>query len=355
MTAETTWRSRIVGSGEVDPASLTANPRNWRSHPTGQGKAMTAVLERVGWVQQVVVNRTSGHLVDGHLRVELALERGETSLPVLYVELDDEEEALVLASLDPLAGMAITDEAKLAELLAEVSIEQDDLERYLLSLRAAGRRSGLTDPDDIPEPSDDPGIESGEVWRLGEHRLLCGDATDPAAVERLLDGAEPTLLVTDPPYGVSLDLTWRDRAYNGMGPAEQPYMVRASGHHNATISGDTRVDWSEVYALVPSLSVGYVWHAGIHAGAVARVSSTSASSSWPRSSGTRASSRWAGAGITGPTNPAGWCASPAPGSGSSVRVTRARSGGCPRRRRSSRIRPSAASTRRRSGGHPARR
>jgi len=60
-------RSRIVGSGEADPAALVANPRNWRTHPAEQGAALTGVLERVGWVQQVIVNRTTGHLVDGHL------------------------------------------------------------------------------------------------------------------------------------------------------------------------------------------------------------------------------------------------------------------------------------------------
>jgi hypothetical protein len=96
------------------------------------------------------------------------------------------------------------------------------------------------------------------------------------------------LLATDPPYGVALDPTWRDGVYNGMGPAERPYMRidgptdaddviqgptrrhgRTEGHRNTTLSGDTRVDWSEAFALVPSLQVGYVWHAGVHAAEVA--------------------------------------------------------------------------------------
>ena len=98
--------------------------------------------------------------------------------------------------------------------------------------------------------------------------MLCGDATNPDDVARLLDGAEPRLLATDPPYGVSLDPTWRDHLYNALGPAEKPYM-RIEGHQNTTLSGDTRVDWSAAYALVPSLEVGYVWHAGVHAAAVA--------------------------------------------------------------------------------------
>jgi DNA modification methylase len=96
-------------------------------------------------------------------------------------------------------------------------------------------------------------------------------------------------LATDPPYGVSLDPTWRDGVYNGLGPAERPYMRvdtqseangrtraallphgRTEGHRNTTVSGDTRVDWSEAFGLVPSLEVGYVWHADRHAVEVAR-------------------------------------------------------------------------------------
>ena len=59
----------------------------------------------------------------------------------------------------------------------------------------------------MPEPPEEPYVKPGELWRLGDHRILCGDATDPDAVARLLDGAAPTLLATDPPYGVQLDQT----------------------------------------------------------------------------------------------------------------------------------------------------
>ena len=143
-------------------------------------------------------------------------------------------------------------------------------------------RRGLADPDDVPEVPDEPYVKAGELWLLGEHRLLCGDATNPDDVAKLLGGAEPTLLATDPPYGVSLDPTWRDRVYNELGPAEKPYMTvrrklgagggaggRAAEHTNTTLSGDTRADWSEAFALVPSLTVGYVWHADVHATEVA--------------------------------------------------------------------------------------
>lgn len=115
------WRVRIVGEGEEPAGKLLANPRNWRIHPQHQQAAMAGVLDEIGWVQRVIVNRTTGCVVDGHLRVSLALQRspGEP-VPVVYVELTEAEEAEVLATLDPIAALAATDQAKLDELLAEV-------------------------------------------------------------------------------------------------------------------------------------------------------------------------------------------------------------------------------------------
>jgi len=124
-------------------------------------------------------------------------------------------------------------------------------------------------------------VQPGQLWILGNHRILCGDATSDADVARLLEGATPTLLATDPPYGVRLDQTWRDAAgYNALGRAEAPYMRigeekgatpatrgahgRGPGHRNTTLSGDTRADWSAAFALVPSLQVGYIWYASSH-------------------------------------------------------------------------------------------
>jgi DNA modification methylase len=279
------WRSRIVGHGDAAPAALVPNPRNWRTHPSDHQAALSGALAEVGWVAEVTVNQTTGHVVDGHLRIELALARKEPTVPVTYVELTEDEERLVLASLDPLAAMAEAEATKLAELLegldpgdAALRALLDDLARDndLESLRR-----GLVDPDDVPdlpEPAD-CFVQPGDLWQLGDHRLLCGDATVPVAVARLLDGAAPTLLATDPPYGVSLDGSWRDGVYNGLGPAEPAYMqvdsrsgaigaTPANGRRrgrNTTISGDTRVDWSAAFELVPSLEAGYVWHADRHA------------------------------------------------------------------------------------------
>ena len=102
-----------------------------------------------------------------------------------------------------------------------------------------------------PPPPKNPVSRLGDLWLCGKHRMLCGDATRPEDVERLLDGRQPILMVADPPYGIELDSEWRDRAgLNGCGPAEPSYLKhRTVGHIETTISGDTRADWSEAFAL----------------------------------------------------------------------------------------------------------
>lgn len=115
-------------------------------HPKHQQDALAGVLDEVGWVQQVIVNRRTGHLIDGHLRVALAMRRNEPTVPVLYVDLDEAEEALILATLDPLAAMAAADAEKLDELLREVSTGEAAVQEMLAEL---AERNGLIPPDDF--------------------------------------------------------------------------------------------------------------------------------------------------------------------------------------------------------------
>lgn len=197
-------QSRIVGHGDVDPAELVANPRNWRTHPPEQRAALIAELDRVGWVQSVIVNRTTGHLVDGHLRAAVAAERGVGTIPVAWVELSPEEEARVLVALDPLGSMAGTNDALLQDLLDMVDLENRALEQHLVSFMASGRR-GTTDPDEVPPVPDDSAVyvKPGDVWVLGDHRIMCGDSTRPDDVARLTDREAAAFVFTDPPYGVA--------------------------------------------------------------------------------------------------------------------------------------------------------
>jgi len=151
--AKTNWRNRIIGSGTEAPDQLLAHPMNWRIHPKAQQDALAGALDEVGWVQEVIVNRRTGHLVDGHLRVTLALRRDEPSIPVKYVDLDEREEALVLATLDPIGAQAGADAAKLDELLRGVQTGSAALQSLLSEV---AEKAGIA-PDFQPVGIDEQG------------------------------------------------------------------------------------------------------------------------------------------------------------------------------------------------------
>lgn len=170
------WQSRIVGEGEERPDQLLANPRNWRIHPQSQQQALARLLDRVGWVQRVIVNQRTGHVVDGHLRVAMAISRGEPTVPVQYVDLSEDEEALVLASLDWSAGLAVPDTEMLGDILA--SIEMDGVDELLADI-AAGFDIDLID---ITSTDRDGQGVSSNAWLdelLTKQEIAAGDFLFP--------------------------------------------------------------------------------------------------------------------------------------------------------------------------------
>lgn len=151
------WKNRIVGQGQVDPVKLKANPANWREHEDGQREAMRAVFNRVGWVQQVIVNKTTGNLIDGHMRVEEAVKAGEPFVPVIYVELTQDEENFILATYDPLSTLAGRSDANLRALLDNIN-RDSSTEALLANLGIA--------PENL-EPSGADGDEENESKGTG--------------------------------------------------------------------------------------------------------------------------------------------------------------------------------------------
>jgi hypothetical protein len=110
----TPWRNRITRYGEEAPDQLLAHERNYRIHPKAQQDALRGVLNSVGIVQNVIVSERSKKMLDGHLRVELALTDGQPTIPITYVDVSEDEERVILAALDATAAMAGTDQALLA-------------------------------------------------------------------------------------------------------------------------------------------------------------------------------------------------------------------------------------------------
>jgi len=247
------WRS---------PAELAENPRNWRVHPENQQTALAGAMTEVGWAGACLYNEATGRLIDGHLRWKVAQMQGCELVPVLVGTWTEEQERKILATLDPLAGMAGADPVVLDELLQGVHTGCDDLRDMLTDLWDDVQADAIAGTE-TAEPQDaEPQVDlaeelrkkwktaAGQLWLLGNHRLLCGDSTKAEDVARVLDGGRPLLMVTDPPYGIDHDTTWReDAGISTAGPQ--------SAHD---IEWDGNADWREVYQLA-GVDIAYVWHA----------------------------------------------------------------------------------------------
>jgi DNA modification methylase len=151
------------------------------------------------------------------------------------------DDALLALEMRDLQGMDFD--------LGLLGFDTSEIDQLLAGLDATPE--GDTDADDVPEPPAAPVSRLGDVWLLGKHRVMCGDSTSIDAVDKLLNGQEPNTMVTDPPYGVKLDQSWRDKAFG----------EKAMGKGNKNlVANDERADWYDVWALFRG-NVAYVWHA----------------------------------------------------------------------------------------------
>jgi len=261
--------------------------RPWLKNPRKNQKAVPPVaesLQRFGFVNPVVIWASGDRMVAGHTRV-LALQSllakdpaftprgapGPGVVPVRFAEFTSEAEADAYALADNKLGeIAQWDDDALVGILKDLQAADEAL------VKAAGFTDGdlarllrTTEPGD-DEGAEDPSealqgkwaTEAGQIWVIPSksvpgrsHRLLCGDSTDALAVERLRAGDTWRLMVTDPPYGVEYDPTWRD------------HINRGSTKMTGKVENDDKADWSSVWALWAP-EVAYVWHADRFAGDV---------------------------------------------------------------------------------------
>ncbi|SIS91969.1 DNA modification methylase [Phaeovulum vinaykumarii] len=203
----------------------------------------------------------------GHGRVLAATMLGLTEVPVIRLSHLDEAERRVYRIADnKLTELGEWDEAllrdEIAGLLAEdfdltlLDISDDDLDALLRDPEALGGDGSVEGEDDVPELPVTPVSVPGDLWNLGGHRLICGDSTAADVVGRLLGDVRPLLMVTDPPYGVEYDPSWRNQA------------GAAKTKRTGKVLNDDRADWREAWALFPG-DVAYVWHGALHAATVA--------------------------------------------------------------------------------------
>ena len=236
--------------------------RNARTHSDAQVAQLAASIREWGWTVPVLVDEI-GTLIAGHGRVMAARKLGLASVPVMVARGWSEGQRRAYALADNrLALSAGWDEDLLRVELAELGADGFDLaltgfDPTELGALLAAPTSGLTDPDAVPSPPDLPVSRLGDVWVMGRHRLACGDCTDAEVVKAALGGVRPHLMVTDPPYGVDYDPSWRNEALEGSRTAR-----------TGKVLNDHRADWREAWALFPG-DVAYVWHGALHAGTVA--------------------------------------------------------------------------------------
>jgi DNA modification methylase len=203
-------RDRVKGLKKVLARQLRPNPKNWRRHPDAQANALRGILAELGYCGALLARECddgSYELIDGHLRAETT---PDTKVPVLVLDVTREEADLVLATYDTLGGMAEADKDALEALLSEISPPNDDVQQMLDELLAeatAAADEALVEVVEapVPEPPDAATTKPGDLWILGEHRLLCGDSSSTADLDRLLAGEAIHLVNMDPPYNVKVE------------------------------------------------------------------------------------------------------------------------------------------------------
>jgi hypothetical protein len=233
--------------------------RNSRKIPERAIDKVAASIKEFGWRVPIVVDK-DGVVICGHTRLLAAKKLGLQHVPVhvadnltaaqvkAYRLMDNRSHEETDWDLE-LLGPELEELRGLDFDLTLTGFDQHEIDDFLCD-PDADDRANIAPP--LPEH---PVARPGDLWMLGKHRLICGDCTHADVVAELLGAVKPTLMVTDPPYGISLDSEWRDRAgINKHGPAEPSYLKqRIEGHTRTTISGDTISDWSHAFELVPSL------------------------------------------------------------------------------------------------------
>lgn len=248
---------------------LVPDAQNARRHPERNMAMILESLQHVGAARSIVIDESNVvragngtleaakrmglkklHVVDADGETLIAVRRrGLTPAQKLALAIYDNRSA-ELAEWDPAVLQRLAGD--LGGLDLSAFWNSDELRALLASVTGT---SGLTDPDDVPAVRKTT-IAAGDLFQLGRHRLLCGDSTSAECVSAVLQGAAPRLMVTDPPYGVKYDPSWRVEA----GVSASKRMGK--------VTNDDRVDWTAAWQLFPG-DVAYVWHAGLYGGDVA--------------------------------------------------------------------------------------
>lgn len=199
-------RIETLSLGDLNPADY--NPRKDLQPGDSEYEKLKRSLAEFGYVEPVIWNKTTGHIVGGHQRLKVLADLGFESVDCVVVELDETREKTLNIALNKISGD--WDESKLALLIADLDasdfdaeltgFDEAEIQAMIGSLDEAEAHDDGFDLDAALEQA--AFVEPGDVWTVGRHRLMCADATQSANLEALGDGKSANLLLTDPPYNV---------------------------------------------------------------------------------------------------------------------------------------------------------
>jgi DNA modification methylase len=234
---------------------LVPSPRNARTHSDAQVAEIAGSIRTFGFSNPVLVGE-NGDIVAGHGRLAAARLLGLAEVPVIVLvglsELQRRQLMLADNRIALNAGwdlemlqLELRDLSALGANLSVLGFTEQELAKALQS--GAG---GLTDENEIPEVGQEAVSRPGDIWCMGDHRVICGDSTDAATVAAALVSRKPGLMVTDPPYGVNYDPEWRNQR------------AISNSARTGKVRNDERADWAAAWALFPG-NIAYVWHAAL--------------------------------------------------------------------------------------------
>jgi len=189
---------------------LKPHPKNPRVHPDSAIDKLVRSIKEFGWTNPILVS-ADGYILAGHARLKAAEKAGIKEVPVIYLPLEGAKAEAYLIADNRLQDETDWDLPKLKDLLQELDTGEFDIE--LTGFDVDEIEDLMTQfyvpeeivEDEVPEPPEEPITKPGDLWILGRHRLLCGDATKKEDVERLMDGKKADMVFTDPPYNIASD------------------------------------------------------------------------------------------------------------------------------------------------------
>ena len=226
------------------------NPRKDLKPGDSEYDKLKRSIEQFGYVEPVIWNKTTGKVVGGHQRLKVLLDMGISEVECVVIEMDEEKEKALNIALNKISGE--WDKDKLVLLLADlqgadfdVSLTGFDPAEIEDLFNATNKNDVKEDDFDVEKALDaEPFVQLGDLWLLGRHRLLCGDATNSENVTLLMDGKKANLCVTDPPYNCAYQGGTGMKIINDSMDGEAFYAFLLSALKNAY---DSLADGGAVY------------------------------------------------------------------------------------------------------------